>query len=77
MSSLQKFFVAIFPASWARSMEASSRNWMMSCPCGFEKSVWEAGGIRWKASGTPRRYLRCEACGESTWHTVYKKNPDA
>lgn len=77
MNSIQKFFVTILPASWARSLEASSRNWMMRCPCGFEKSVWDAGGIRWKASGTPRRHLMCAGCGQATWHTVYKKNPDA
>lgn len=43
MSSLQKFLTAIFPAAWARSMEAESRSWMIRCPCGFERSVWDTG----------------------------------
>jgi hypothetical protein len=71
MSSIQKFFIAILPASWARSMEAESRRWMIRCPCGVETSVWDSGGIRWKASGTPKRYLWCRTCRQMSWHTVY------
>lgn len=51
-SGIQKFFKAIFPASWSASMEAESRQWKIQCPnCNFERSVWETGGVRWKASG--------------------------
>lgn len=74
MSSSQKFFMAILPARWAKSMEAESRNWMIRCSCGFERSVWESGGIRWKARGTPRRYLLCQGCGQLTWHTIVRKS---
>jgi hypothetical protein len=76
MSWIQRFFTAIFPASWARSMEEDSRRWMMRCRCGFEKSIWDMGGIRWKARGTSRNYMRCVACGERSWHTLYRKSPD-
>jgi hypothetical protein len=51
-------------------MEAESRAWKMRCTCGAQTSVWERGGIRWKAKGSPRRRARCEACGQTTWHTV-------
>jgi hypothetical protein len=77
MNSLQKFFINIFPKSWAENMLAGSRSWMMRCECGFEMSVWEAGGIRWKAAGNPRRYMRCSGCGQSSWHTVYRKTAEA
>lgn len=73
MSLIQKFFIAIFPESWAKSMEADSRLWMMRCRCGFEKSVWDMGGIRWKARGTSRNYMRCTACGERSWHKLYRR----
>ena len=53
MSFLQKALTAIMPRSWSRSMETNSRAWMVYCSCGFKRSVWEWGGIRWKASGTP------------------------
>jgi len=73
MSSLQKLVAAVLPKKWAESMEAESRSWMIRCPCGFEQSVWELGGIRWKAAGNPRRLLHCSKCGQTTWPTIYKK----
>jgi hypothetical protein len=51
-------------------MEAASRAWQISCRCGFTESVWEAGGIRWKAKGNKRRFRSCPKCGERSWHTV-------
>lgn len=51
-------------------MEAESRSWMARCACGFARSIWELGGIRWKATGQPRQYLSCPQCGQRSWHTV-------
>ena len=76
MSWIQRFFTAIFPASWARSLEADSRLWLMRCRCGFEKSIWDMGGTRWKARGASRNYMRCVACGERSWHKLYRKTQD-
>ena len=28
------------------ALEADSRDWMVQCPCGHERSVWEIGGVR-------------------------------
>jgi len=56
------------------AMEAESRAWMVRCPhCGFERSVWETGGIRYKASGTSRNYMRCPSCGKRGWNRIYWK----
>src|SRR5687768_16763880 len=53
MSSIQRFFTAIFPESWARSMEADSRRWHIKClECNFEESYWDMGGIRWRRPAT-------------------------
>lgn len=73
MTFLQKILVRILPRKWAGSMEAESRCWIFRCPCGLERSWWDAGGIRWKAAGHPRRLMRCPQCGQNTWHTSYKK----
>jgi hypothetical protein len=74
MSSLQKFFVRIFPRKWAESMEAESRTWMMGCSCGFARSIWELGGIRWKASQSRTySYLKCPQCGQHSWHKLFRK----
>lgn len=70
MSSIQKFFVAILPPRWAAKMEAESRSWIVRCSCGYARSIWDLGGIRWGAAGQPRRYLSCPQCGKSSWHTV-------
>jgi len=73
MSPLQKLVVAVLPKKWAASVEAESRVWIARCSsCGFERSVWELGGIRWKAAGTVRRYLFCPRCGQAHWHTISK-----
>ena len=68
MSGIQKFFLAIFPRSWAASMEADSRAWKLICEkFGHQQSFWEIGGIRWKAKGNQRNHRRCAACGELSW----------
>jgi uncharacterized Zn finger protein len=64
MPVLRDLIVRMVPTTWADSMERESRRWKLSCPCGFEASVWELGGIRWKASGKKRVLLRCRSCGK-------------
>jgi hypothetical protein len=74
MSGVQRFFMAVLPRRWAAGMEAESRTWIMRCGgCGAAASVWERGGIRWKASGSPRVRGKCTACGRNTTHTVTRE----
>lgn len=74
MSVIQKLFTAFLSPQAAADMEAESRSWMVRCPsCGHARSMWELGGIRWKAAGNPRRYLRCPQCEKSSWHTVARQ----
>jgi hypothetical protein len=54
MGRLQKLILACVPDAWAESMERESRGWKLVCPCGCVRSIWEIGGIRWKAAGEPR-----------------------
>jgi hypothetical protein len=64
----------LLPRRWADALEADSRRWMVACPCGHERSVWDIGGIRYKAVGSPRWWMRCPRCGRRTWHTVVKRD---
>ena len=73
MSLPQRFFTAILPKKWAADMEAQSRLWIVRCPCGEGKSMWELGGIRWRAAGQPRMLKKCPRCGKRTWHKVSKE----
>jgi hypothetical protein len=72
MSRVQKIVKALLPRRWSAAMETESRAWIMICPCGHETSVWDAGGIRYKAAGNPTRRHRCPHCGP-TWHRLEKR----
>lgn len=49
----------------AEAMERESRAWKIRCcTCGAEKSIWDAGGIRYKAASKGKFILaRCANCG--------------
>ena len=77
MSRIQKFFMAILPRAWAADAERESKKWLMRCPnCQYEISVWDAGGIRWKAAGNPRRRMPCPNCGKSGWFMFSKRETE-
>ena len=68
---LRRLIVRFFP-NLAAKIEADSRRWMVHCKhCGFEQSVWDYGGMRYKARGTVWRYGRCTSCGQSSMLRVY------
>jgi hypothetical protein len=71
VSFVQRLIAAVVPRAWAQSMEAESRAWMARCEaCGQARSIWDLGGIRWKAAGSPRRRIACLRCARPTWHRV-------
>ncbi len=75
MSSVQRFFARIVGPRLAADMEASSRNWMIHCnKCGFEQSIWDIGGIRWRAIGNSWTLRRCPNCHRVSWHRLYRKD---
>ena len=77
MSFIQRVMKSFLSEEAAKDMEAHSRSWYLKCPrCGFEKSIWEMGGIRWKATGNSKNYMRCINCGERSWHQMYRKSVD-
>jgi hypothetical protein len=58
------------PATKAKA-EAESRKWIATCPgCGKQTSVWDLGGLRYKAAGTPLRGYTCAGCGTFGMHKV-------
>lgn len=74
MNRVQKFVTVLLPARWAADMERESRSWMARCEnCGETASIWDRGGIRWKAAGRPRAYGKCRACGRNAWHTITRE----
>ena len=78
MSFIQRLCQSVLPRSWSASMEAESRRWIAHCKCGHGTSIWDLGGIRWKAAGSPSRRIYCPKCHSLTWHTVvYDDQPDS
>ena len=73
-SAVQKLFTGLVSPATAAQMEADSRTWMVQCPvCGYERSIWDIGGIRYKAVGNQRNLMRCPNCGKRSWHKVYRR----
>jgi hypothetical protein len=72
MTLIQRFFLAVLPKRWADSMRAESESWQIRCcTCGASRSVWEAGGIRWKAASIgKRRLVRCPQCKALRWAAI-------
>jgi hypothetical protein len=71
MTLIQTIIFLLVPASWAKSIEDESRAWAFECAkCDHRQSVWDAGGVRWKARGNPKSYRRCVACGKSGWQRL-------
>ena len=70
LSFIQRL-ISHLPGNWASDMEAESRKWIARCrECGSEKSLWDHGGIRWKAAGSPSTRLACDTCGRITWQQL-------
>ncbi len=64
MGRLQRFVLRFVGDDTAAAMEAESRSWVLVGACGHETSVWDLGGIRYKAAGRPWTMGRCSSCGE-------------
>lgn len=77
MSFWQRLFGSLSSDGRMGDVEAESRQWMVKCPCGVERSVWELGGVRYGASSRGKKILRrCDGCGRLRWHSVYRKEAE-
>lgn len=71
MSFLRKLVFFFVSRETAMKMEAESRRWLAVCPnCQRATSIWDLGGLRYKAAGTKMTRLTCSGCKQSGWHTV-------
>ncbi|MDF7774151.1 hypothetical protein P1X14_02730 [Sphingomonas sp. AOB5] len=76
--SLAQRLVRMLPHRWADAIERESREWKVSCVrCGGERSVWDTGGVLYRASGEPRILIRCTGCGTTGVGRVHRVRSDA
>jgi hypothetical protein len=62
MGAIRRLLQSILPVSWTAAMEADSRRWVFDCDCGETFSIWDLGGIRYKAAGKPWTWAKCPHC---------------
>jgi hypothetical protein len=73
LSRAQRFFRRLGGPELFAAMEQESRLWKAECPhCRTDTtSVWDLGGIRYRATGEPRNRVRCPRCGEKHWLRIH------
>ncbi len=71
LSGAQRLFRRLTSPELFLAMERDSRLWKAECPhCRARTSLWEMGGVRYKAAGEPRKRMRCPKCGQSGWMRI-------
>jgi RNase P subunit RPR2 len=75
LSRTQAVFLKLSGKS-AAAIERETREWFVVCQnCGHAVSVWDMGGIRYKAKGNQKTRKTCPSCGERGWHS-YERRPE-
>lgn len=64
LSRTQKFIMWFSSEEKFRKMEEESKQWRFTCSCGKEWSIWDMGGIRYKAAGNPNIRVKCPQCAK-------------
>ncbi|MBK7122576.1 MAG: hypothetical protein IPH68_07005 [Chitinophagaceae bacterium] len=72
LSLAQKIIKLFSSGSAFEKMMADSMRYRFTCSCGKETSIWDIGGIRYKAFGNPKTSARCTHCGKIAMRTIYK-----
>ncbi|MBN4050459.1 hypothetical protein JYT28_01790 [Desulfobulbus sp. AH-315-M07] len=71
-TKLQRFMLFFMPRRWKAAAIEESRQWQRRCrKCNGDHSVWDSGGIRFKASGNKREYAVCPLCDASGWLVLH------
>jgi len=74
MTCLAHRVVEFLPPRWRNSIKKESRDWVVRCACGYETSIWEMGGVRFKACGNPLRGARCGKCGNVFVGQIFRRS---
>ena len=76
MPEEHKFRKFILPKKLYESVKKESKEWLIECPCGHKRDVWDVGGTRYKARGEPTTKCICPECGENKWHKIRRKTDE-
>lgn len=66
--SARDLFLFFMPPKMKAEAEDESRRWVATCPrCQETNSIWDMGGMRYKAAGSPGALMRCSHCGKASF----------
>ena len=72
MPAEHKFLKFILPTSVFNVFRNGTKRYLLECPCGHKRDLWDAGGV--KGAGTEQVTLsKCPKCGKRTWQKKRKK----
>jgi RNase P subunit RPR2 len=73
--ALRDIILRFMPKPMKTEAEDESRHWVTTCPrCQQPFSVWDTGGVRYKATGGVRITLvRCPHCGKNSFVRFERK----
>jgi len=75
LSFFQKIAKMVFSQSTFEKMKEESQKYRFTCSsCRQQSSIWDIGGIRYKASGKPRTGIRCPHCKKFGLQKIEKTN---
>ncbi|MEO6540956.1 MAG: hypothetical protein ABIN74_08210 [Ferruginibacter sp.] len=72
LSIAQKIIRFFTSRSLFEKMMEDSMRYRFTCSCGKESSIWDIGGIRYKAAGKPSTGIKCPHCGKFAMQKIYK-----
>jgi len=72
LSTAQKLVKFFSSKSTFEKMMEESKLYKFDCDCGKTSSIWEIGGIRYKAIGNPTKLVKCPGCGKAAMRRIYK-----
>ncbi|MDZ4809478.1 MAG: hypothetical protein SGI96_14605 [Bacteroidota bacterium] len=75
LSTAQKILKFFTSKSLFEKMMTDSKLYRFTCSCGKESSIFDIGGIRYKAYGTPKTGVRCPHCKKRSMLKIYKVKP--
>jgi hypothetical protein len=73
LSTAQKLVKFFSSKKKFEKIKQASLQWGFTCStCNERSSIWEIGGIRYKAKGTPRTRIRCPKCDTIAMQRINK-----
>ncbi|MDX2359733.1 MAG: hypothetical protein QNK23_02925 [Crocinitomicaceae bacterium] len=72
-SKIQRLVGFFSSKSKKEAIKQESMLWGFTCEnCKKRSSIWEIGGVRYKAKGNPRTMIKCPECGTKVMQRITK-----